>query len=74
MSKVINMRVWTERRRWLLLSVAAACVLMHVKYSNITLTFGSPGATHFASQAIHGVVGTAPPKRAGRVSAFPRRF
>ncbi len=34
------------------------CVLggANVKFSNITLTFGKPAATHFGTQAIHGVV------------------
>jgi hypothetical protein len=34
------------------------CVLggANVKFSNITLTFGRPAATHFGTQAIHGVV------------------
>jgi hypothetical protein len=30
-----------------------------VSYSNVSLVFGAPAATHFGSQAIHGVVRTA---------------
>lgn len=39
-------------------SALTICVLggANVKFSNITLTFGKPAATHFGTQAIHGVV------------------
>jgi hypothetical protein len=39
-------------------SPVTVCVVggYHVKYSNFTMTIGSPASSHFGTQAIHGVV------------------